>query len=246
MRVVSFVPSLTETLIECGVNVVGRTRFCIHPAEKVAAITVVGGTKEASWDKLASLKPDLVIFDREENRKQMADDCPYPWVATHITSVDNIGSELSTIAQSTASEKLEKVSQDWQLLAQKSDKPFSGWHNIPGLLSEVNNRQKNYSKIEYIIWRNPWMAVSQDTFIASVLKKLGFASFLPNHGSAYPSLDEVVMSDEDTFFLFSSEPYPFKRYLPDLKERGFNGAVVDGELYSWFGIRSFRYLSKHL
>lgn len=244
MRVVSLVPSLTETLIECGVNVVGRTRFCIHPADKVKDIAIVGGTKEVDWDKLAKTKPDLVVFDREENRKEMANECPYPWTATHVTSIDNVGTELKQLAARVKSLKLEKASLDWQILAHKSDKPFPGWHNIPGFLNTVNNPRGNYTKIEYIIWRKPWMAVSQTTFIASVLKKLGFASYLPTHESAYPALNDVTMSDEDTFFLFSSEPYPFNRQLTYLQEQGFNGAVVDGELYSWFGIRSFRYLSK--
>ena len=72
MRVVSLVPSLTETLLECGVEVVGRTRFCIHPADKVADIPAVGGTKEVNWQRCLALEPDLVVMDKEENTLEMA------------------------------------------------------------------------------------------------------------------------------------------------------------------------------
>ena len=65
MRVICLVPSLTETLIECGVNVVGRTRFCIHPKDRVEQIAKVGGTKGVNWERCAQLEPDLVVFDRE-------------------------------------------------------------------------------------------------------------------------------------------------------------------------------------
>lgn len=246
MRVVSLVPSLTETLVDCGVNVVGRTRFCIHPADKVGDIAVVGGTKEVNWAKVEKLKPDLVVLDREENTKQTADQCPYDWVATHVTSVDNVGDELLKLAVKLSSSKLEIMAMNWQVLARKGDKSFSGWHSIPGLQNRLHNQHRNYARIEYIIWRNPWMAVSQSTFIASVLKKLGYADYLSHHESAYPVLDDVKMSDKNTFFLFSSEPYPFDRQLAYLREQGFNGVTVDGELYSWFGIRSYRYLSELL
>lgn len=86
MRVVSMVPSWTETLLEAGrdaadFELVGRTRYCVHPADLAASITAVGGTKEINWDRVSELKPDLVIFDREENPKSMADRSPYPWLA---------------------------------------------------------------------------------------------------------------------------------------------------------------------
>ena len=70
MRVICLVPSLTETLLECGVDVVGRTRFCIHPASRVAEITRVGGTKGVDWDRCATLNPDIVIFDREKTSRR--------------------------------------------------------------------------------------------------------------------------------------------------------------------------------
>ena len=246
MRVICLVPSLTETLIECGVNVVGRTRFCIHPKDKVDSITKVGGTKGVNWDRCAKLNPDIVIFDREENTKPMADECPFEWTATHITSVNNVGDELIKLAQILDCQALKKLGQDWKKLAELPDRQFTNWQDLPGVLSLLDNDKKEYQRLEYIIWREPWMAVGADTFITSMLQKLGFSKFLTRHPSPYPELTEKDMSHDNTFYLFSSEPYPFGRHQQQLIEEKFNGAIVDGEVYSWFGIRSYNSLISYL
>ena len=72
-KVVSLVPSWTETLIEANVNVIGRTRFCIYPAQKVKDIAVVGGTKSVNIDQLSRLQPDFIVVDQQENTREMAD-----------------------------------------------------------------------------------------------------------------------------------------------------------------------------
>src|SRR5437868_6660844 len=99
MRVVSFVPSWTETLLSSGVEVVGRTRFCIHPHEKVAAIPVVGGTKDWNLEKLRALKPDLLLLDQEENPKFMAEQSEFPFHATHIESVQSVAGALRAMGE---------------------------------------------------------------------------------------------------------------------------------------------------
>jgi len=246
MRVICLVPSLTETLIEYGVNVVGRSRFCIHPEDKVKGIAKVGGTKDINWDKCHLLAPDLVVFDREENLKSMAEECPFPWVATHITSVDNISEELEKLALVVDCRELSVLAQQWQVLSQISDCSLVDWANIPGQIVGLRNELKQYKRIEYIIWRDPWMAISQQTFIASILQKLGFAPYLRRGDKPYPILSEAELSDPETFYLFSSEPFPFARHRQSLLDAGLNGAIVDGELFSWFGVRSYNALIKHL
>ena len=83
------VPSITETLIEAGVEVVGRTRFCIHPAEKIKSISIVGGTKNIDWQKVEALKADALILDKEENPQSFANNSPIPYFAYHFEDVES-------------------------------------------------------------------------------------------------------------------------------------------------------------
>ena len=126
MKVVSLVPSLTETLLACGVEVVGRTRYCIHPAETVRDIAVVGGTKGVNWQRVSELSPDLVVMDKEENTREMADACPLPWHATHVTSIQTTGEGLLELARLLASRELETLASGWQEMAAGPDKNFPG------------------------------------------------------------------------------------------------------------------------
>lgn len=246
MRVVSLVPSLTETLIVSGVDVVGRTRFCVHPSAAVDNIPVVGGTKGVDWARCAKLSPDLVIFDREENNQEMALECPFPWHAMHIESIDGCAAEFSELAQILHNEQLQAHAQKWAKLADTQKLTEPNWDAIPGLLAPLNPATGPIEQIEYLIWRNPWMAIGQQTYIHSVLEKLGFAVHLNAHASKYPQLEEEHLRKPGTFLLFSSEPYRFMRYHTELTEQGFQGAIVDGELYSWFGIRSLNAITQYL
>jgi len=246
LRVISLVPSLTETLIDCGVNVVGRTRFCIHPDEAVTSIPVVGGTKDVNWALCEPLRPDLVVMDKEENTLPMAESCPFKLHATHITSVDAIGDEIIGLSRVLESQWLRALGSEWQELARAPDLVFRGFDQIPAILWPIGSAKSRFKRIEYMIWRNPWMAVGQQTFIGSVLKKVGLAEFLPDYEKPYPELDATTLPDPDTYYLFSSEPYPFGRHVDALSQAGFNGALVDGEFYSWFGSRSFRLLRQYM
>ena len=246
MKVICLVPSLTETLIECGVDVVGRTRFCVHPQDRVGDIAKVGGTKGVDWQKVAELNADLVIFDREENLKAMADECPLPWHATHITSIETIAGELDKLALKVNSDKLSQLAIQWRIINSKASLDTIDFSNVPGQIELLANAKKSYKRVEYIIWREPWMAVNPNTFVGSMLSKLGFADYLNHHQESYPVLNEIQMADPDAFYLFSSEPFPFAKHRDSLVKSGFNGAIVDGEVYSWFGTRSYRALAKYL
>ncbi|MGV0034938.1 MAG: helical backbone metal receptor [Candidatus Azotimanducaceae bacterium WSBS_2022_MAG_OTU7] len=248
MRVISLVPSLTETLVECGIEVVGRTRFCIHPDEIVQGIPVVGGTKSVNWDTCQQLKPDLVIMDREENTLPMAESCPFAWHATHITSVGGIGDDLQTLAGKLQNKKLEKLGSDWQSLAAMPNLDFAGWDKLPGYMQSIGSIQ-DVTRVQYMIWQDPWMSISRNTFIGSVLTKTGLGEFLSDYSQPYPELTDNELPAADTGYLFSSEPFPFARHIEGLERKGFNGALVDGEFFSWFGLRSYRmlrdYMEKH-
>ena len=247
MRVICLVPSLTESLVECGVNVVGRTRFCVHPADRVAGIQVVGGTKDVDWAACSALRPDLVVLDREENTREMAAGCPFPWTAVHITAVENVGSEMRSLARRVASDALQRLAEDWIRVTNRSALPFPGWHRVPGARTYLaaDGNTKDISRLEYVIWRKPWMVIGPDTFIHSMLQKVGFSEYLKPvqpDASRYMEMAEAAMNRSDTFYLFSSEPYPFASKEKLLGSLGVAGAVVDGELYSWYGLRSYRFL----
>lgn len=242
MRVISLVPSITETLIECGVDVVGRTRFCIHPEQRVKDIPTVGGTKEANWDKCVALNADLVILDKEENTREMAAQCPLPWCALHITSVQSVGDELHRLATLLSSPQLADIAQQWRALAGRNQTFKGNWQSLPGIREYHELQPAKIEKLEYLIWRGPWMGIGQGTFIHSVLEFLGLGAYLQLHTDKYPTLTDDALNSKDTLYLFSSEPYPFARYWDDIKTMGINAAIVDGEAYSWYGIRSLRAL----
>lgn len=234
------VPSWTETLIEAGVDVCGRTRFCLYPTDKVPDIPIVGGTKDIDWKKIESLKPDLMIFDQEENPKKMAEECPYLWLATHVTSLKRAQQEMQRLGDTLQNKKIFEWAQKWdQLLA----KPCGPWlmTNIPGQIQPLLGGSPRFpEQILYVIWKKPWMVASRDTYIGSVLEFLGATLGDPGNDKKYPEISELDL--KKYYLLFSTEPFPFQKIANDLTASGLTGSLVDGEGYSWFGIRSLNFL----
>ena len=139
MNVACMVPSWTETLIHAGVNVVGSTRYCIHPREKVSSIPVVGGTKDISCPKVAELKADLLVLDKEENTRFMAEQSPVPWIATDVTSVWDVEKNLQVIHERLLRPELVAIGKRWrdvcERLTRESRNP--GWLELPGVIEWV-------------------------------------------------------------------------------------------------------------
>jgi ABC-type Fe3+-hydroxamate transport system substrate-binding protein len=242
MKVVSLVPSWTEMLISSGVDVVGRTRFCIHPQEKVAQIPVVGGTKDLKLEKLAELKADLLILDQEENLPWMKEQSPIAVHVTHVTSVESVAGEIAAMANLLGSAQLKDVAERWRKVAKR--KALWNWGHIPGQLKMIDQKSAHFEKLVYVIWKNPWMRVSADTFIGSVLGHLGAGELMVPADKKYPEFRLEDFDLEKTFFLFSSEPYPFHQKFEDLRALRVQGAIVDGESFSWFGLRSLEFLER--
>lgn len=248
LRVVSMVPSWTETLLEAKVSVVGRTRFCIHPADLIRSIPAVGGTKDWNWEKILELKPDLLILDKEENPLIMAQQQEIPFIATHVTSVYDMPKQLLYLSQHLKNLRLEELSQEWEVLLSGPQQNQNGIDlKIPALIKWGKRPEAPIKKIIYVIWKNPWMTVSADTFIGSVLSYVGLKVFLPIYAEKYPkiALDEIA-EKQSTLILFSSEPYPFMKNAVGLAELNIPYAFVDGESLSWFGVRSLRFLQNQL
>jgi ABC-type Fe3+-hydroxamate transport system substrate-binding protein len=261
MRVVSMVPSWTETLLEAGVEVVGRTRFCIHPSEKIKTIPVVGGTKDIDWEKLKAIEFDFLLLDKEENLKAMADDAStsknYSLVVTHIKKCSDVPRELRQLSQKFKNENLDHLASRWDI-AIKDNTRTSGddivqLHQLDeskqkalGVLEWVRMPTSNYEQVVYVIWKNPYMTVTAETFVGSMLELAGLKTFLSENkfGKLYPEISLNQFDQLKTLFLFSSEPFPFHKKVADLKSQDIYGAVINGESYSWFGSRALSFLEK--
>jgi ABC-type Fe3+-citrate transport system substrate-binding protein len=242
-KILSLVPSWTETLLECGLNVVGRTRFCIHPEGLVKNIPAVGGTKNFKMDEVLKLKPDFVILDKEENRKEMAEilqENGIQLLVSHVTSINDAISFIRESGKMLDSKKLQELAESYADVSLKkmSLKKFSA----SAVLSSAE--QIPTEDLGYVIWKNPYMCISSETFIADVLIRFGLKlkDLGQVSGERYPVVQEAQL--KELFCLFSSEPYPFSKEFNGLIESGFRGALVDGEKISWYGIRNFRFLKE--
>jgi hypothetical protein len=242
------VPSWTETLIACGANVVGRTRFCIHPK---ISIPVVGGTKDIDWEKVHKLKPDLLVLDREENPKAMADESPFKVHASHVTRAQDLPAELEELAgcfEEKVRYEIRALGKRWQNVLARERRIDGDLRKRPGLIEWISPAPATIENrpVIYVIWKKPWMAANRGTFISSMLE-LTFCSGeqigqgLPN--SKYPEFNLEGLSP-DSILLFSSEPFPFAKFKKEIANLPFASALVDGEAFSWFGLRSLLFVEE--
>lgn len=235
------VPSWTETLVWAGVKVVGRTRFCLHPQDRVSEIPIVGGTKNWNLEKVKSCQPDLLVLDKEENPRWMAEADSLPFWASHVLGVDSLPGELRRLSSHLKNRRLSNLATRWQAVTELEPKTVEP-PELPGVVEWGREPTGPISSVVYVIWRDPWMAVGPKTFIGSMLARFG----LPVHPfeAAYPEFEPGELP-LDTVLLFSSEPYPFLRKREGLKELGRPYAFVDGEKFSWFGLRSLQFLESY-
>lgn len=244
MKIISLVPSLTETFIHAGAHVVGRTRFCIHPQEQIRSIPAIGGTKDIDWQKALTLGADLVIMDKEENTLEMAKTCPLEYFATHIQSINDLPQTLETLSKKLKNASLLDHSQRWSNLLH-SPPHTTDLKKLPGVLEWLSPIEEKIEKVIYIIWKDPWMAASHQTFIGSIFHHLGHEETFLQSDQPYPSINLENLASPNTLLLFSSEPYPFHKQTRQLLQLPGPKAIVDGECFSWFGLRTLEFLELH-
>lgn len=241
-KVVSLVPSWTETLISADCYVVGRTRYCIHPDDKIAGIPAVGGTKKIDLDKILKLEPDFVILDKEENTLEIAESLAQKNIKLLISHVTGFESVIEFLKE--ASVTLENSALLSFALRYEKILSSSGSFSNSDFLQKIRVKGKNENvgkNIEYVIWKKPFMVVGQNTFIAENLKL--FQIDLQRE-KKYNTVEESEIKNH--FCLFSSEPYPFEKEFDALISNGFSGLLVDGEPLSWYGIRNLNFLESFL
>lgn len=221
MKIISLVPSITETLFDFGLTeneVIGRTKFCIHPENEVKNVAVIGGTKNLNIENVISLNPDLIIANKEENEKLQVEEFQKNF-KVWVTDIQNL-------------EDNERFISDVGNLLNREKLALEFNENI----NEIFKNTSQKVKVAYIIWRNPYMTIGSDTFIHEILEKLGFENIFKNR-KRYPEISLNQMTSADYIFL-SSEPFPFQqKHIDELQKELPNQKtiLVDGEAFSWFG-----------
>ncbi len=225
-RIVSLVPSQTELLFDLGLDdqVVGITKFCVHPKEWFRSKTRIGGTKTVKLDAITALQPDLILANKEENVQEQVEalrKIAPVWtsdisnLAETLHMIQAVGALTDTAAKATA------IHQQIQ----------SSFEALSGAVTH---------RAAYLIWRDPYMTAGGDTFISDMLQYCGCTNVFA-HQKRYPAitLEEIRNSGADTVLL-SSEPFPFKeKHIAEISAAlpGTKVLLVDGEMFSWYGSR---------
>jgi ABC-type Fe3+-hydroxamate transport system substrate-binding protein len=225
-RIISLVPSQTELLFDLGLDmeIIGITKFCIHPREKFKRSTKIGGTKMLDLARIRELKPDLIIGNKEENDRTQIEELmkEFPVWMSDIHVLPEAIDMIRQIGELTG--RLEKAT----VIADDINEQFLK-------LKKIHKQVRT----AYFIWKDPYMLAGKQTFIDDMLNRAGFENAIS--GDRYPeiSIDQLKKLRPECIFL-SSEPYPFKdehvkeiqRICPDARV-----SIVDGEMFSWYGSR---------
>ncbi len=235
MRIVSLCPSLTELVFDLGrgSDLVGVTRFCVHPPEGVRGIETVGGTKSPKIERIVELAPDLVLLNEEENRVEDAEELRSAGLRCH-SSLPRNPADTSAMVRSIG-----------QALGREDE--------AEGIAREIDRRShrvresatgKRRVRFAYLIWRRPLMTASGDTFISSLLTQAGGDNVFAGHARRYPVVEpQDLVRARPEVILLSTEPFPFQAEHIDEISRDTALApemfcIVDGELLSWHGSRT--------
>jgi ABC-type Fe3+-hydroxamate transport system substrate-binding protein len=225
-RIISVVPSQTELLYHLGLSeeIIGITKFCIHPADKFKSTIKIGGTKQLNIKLIKQLNPDLVIANKEENERGQIEElmnfCPV-WISD-ISNLNDAKDMITGVGQ-LVNRETEANKLNLSIIRQ---------------FNQLSLPRLNI-KVAYFIWRKPYMVAGNNTFINDLLQRCGLINAF--NADRYPEVnkEQLINASPDVIFL-SSEPYPFKQrnidefkiLLPHAKIM-----LVDGEMFSWYGSR---------
>ena len=229
-KIVSVVPSQTELLFDLGLNdeVIGVTKFCVHPAGAMKTKTIIGGTKNLNVEKIFSLNPDLILANKEENSREQ-----FELLAKNfqvwISDVKNLDDALAMIK--SAGTMTNKVHEANFLI----ERINSGFLKIRNPKSEI----RNFTSV-YLIWHNPMMTVGSDTFIHHMMQRCGFENVFADK-KRYPQISARELQEMNPeIILLSTEPFPFReKHIAHYRNISPSSKIilVDGEMFSWYGSR---------
>ena len=236
-RIVSLIPSISETLFRLGAGgqVAGVSDFCCQPPEDVAAKPKVGGQKNPRLDAILALKPDLVIANVEENHKR------------HVEAMWAAGLKVFVTYPRTVKEGIQLI-RDLGVLTgtqDRAEKLALGCEKARAQI-EADTVRRAPVRVFSPIWRKPYMTVNRDTYIHDVLHTCGAENIFQDRQERYPkvTLDEMADRRPD-IILLGDEPFPFAgRHLEDFRVFSLVPAVrtgrlhlLDGKILSWYGPR---------
>jgi ABC-type hemin transport system substrate-binding protein len=238
-RIVSLVPSLTEALFELGLGarVVGVTDWCIHPADRLAALPRVGGTKNPALERVLELSPDLVIANQEENRERDVDRLRAAGIPVWVTYPRTVAEGVELVRE----------------LAGLGAPPERAEPLVRGLEQALERAlaaaPERRTRVFCAIWKKPWMAVGADTYAEDLLRVCGGHNvFDARSERRYPIVDEAeIEAAQPDVILLPDEPYAFgARDVEELAALATPASasgrihVLDGTLVSWYGPRIAR------
>jgi len=230
-KIISIVPSQTELLYDLGLDdeVIGITKFCVHPEKWFRTKKRVGGTKQLNIAAIRDLNPDLIIANKEENLQEQVEQLEkeFPVWISDIKNLEQACHMIRSVGGLVGKSK-------------HGEKLVDGIIEQFDQLANSVRRENNHVKTAYLIWNDPMMTVGGDTFINDMMLRAGMKNIFENT-NRYPktSIDELI-SLHCELLLLSSEPFPFKEvHVRQMQEQlpDTNISLVDGEMFSWYGSR---------
>jgi ABC-type Fe3+-hydroxamate transport system substrate-binding protein len=229
-RIISLVPSQTELLYDLGLRneVIGITKFCIHPKEWYESKIKVGGTKTIDFEKIKELNPDLIIGNKEENDQQQIEELSKHY-NVWMSDCNNLKDAFTMMVYVGA-------------LVGKNKEGINLKLEIEFLFNQFATHEASQIKVAYFIWQNPFMVAARNTFIDDMLTRCGFINvFAFEENMRYPevSAEQIAKANPQVIFL-SSEPFPFsEKHIQQFQSICPKAKIVlvDGELFSWYGSR---------
>lgn len=228
-KIISLVPSQTELLFDLGLNeeIMAVSKFCIHPKEKVKSKIRIGGTKNLNIEKIKSLRPDLIIGNKEENDEEQIKELMKDftvWISD-IQTIGEVYAMIDSVGKITGKQKqADRIIKDIRV----------------AIRNLQLSKTEDVFTAAYLIWNDPMMTIGNNTFINHMLGIAGFKNVF-NDLRRYPEIDiQDLKSRSPQFLLLSSEPFPFSTKHAEEFEKLLSQTkilLVDGEMFSWYGSR---------
>src|SRR5690625_675706 len=219
-RIISIVPGITDNLYSLNLEneIVGRTRYCIYPKDKVQQAKTIGGTKRVKADQIRELEPDLIIAEKEENTKEIVEilEKEFPVYVCELQSVQDTYKIIKDLGEVTDREpEAEKLQAEIK----------AAFNSLPSGQGK---------KFAYVIWQNPYMVAGANTYITSLMEKMEFVNAFSEYEGRYPTVTEDDFRNTELDYIFlATEPFPFQeKHIKEFSEQYPEVTVMslDGEI----------------